>query len=107
MPLQPEVNSVSTPEKPVADRAKSAAPVQGKQVQGEGDYDSARKFDADARRFLDSADVPDLARRAAPHSKEEATKLKEAEDIGRSHAKGGKEATARPQQPESSQKSSR
>jgi hypothetical protein len=55
--------------------------------QGEGDYESARKFDEDARKFIKSADVSDLARRAAPGSKEEAATLKQAEEIGRSHAK--------------------
>ena len=38
--------------------------------QGEGDYESARKYDDDTREFLKSADVPDLARRAAPASKD-------------------------------------
>ncbi len=98
---------MSTPEKPTADSVKGATPASGKQVQGEGDYESARRFDADERRFVDSADIPELARRAAPRSKEEAAKLKEAEDIGRSHAAGGKQAAAKPQQTESSPKSSR
>jgi hypothetical protein len=91
-PSVQEAGSMSTPEKPEqpsADRAKSDPPVQG-----EGDYESARRFDADARRFLDSADVPELARRAAPRSKEEAAQLKEAEAVGRSHAVGGKEEAA-------------
>jgi hypothetical protein len=64
--------------------------------QGEGDYESARKFDEDARNFIKSADVSDLARRAAPGSKEEAAKLKEAEEKGRSHAVGGRGAESWP-----------
>jgi hypothetical protein len=55
------------------------------QVQGEGDYESARRFRKDTEEFLKKADVPDLARRAAPHSKEEAEELKKAEEVGRSH----------------------
>ncbi len=74
---------MSTNQKPPADREKKTAP----QIQGEGDYESARKYDADTREFLESADVTDLARRAAPGSKEEAAQLKQAEEIGRSHAK--------------------
>ena len=64
--------------------------------QGEGDYQSARKFDADTQEFLKKADVPDLARRAAPASPQEAADLKKAEDIGRSHAVGGKAAESWP-----------
>lgn len=64
--------------------------------QGEGDYESARKYDEDARKFVKSADVDDLARRAAPGSKAEADKLKEAEEIGRSHAVGGRGAESWP-----------
>jgi hypothetical protein len=54
-------------------------------VQGEGDYESARRFREDEENFLKKADVPDLARRAAPHSKQEAEELEKAEEVGRSH----------------------
>jgi hypothetical protein len=60
-------------------------PVATEKVQGEGDYTSARRFDQDEREFLKHADVPDLARRAAPKSKQEAEELEKAEQIGRSH----------------------
>lgn len=79
---------MSTNEKPSVDREKQTA----SQVQGEGDYESTRKYNKDTEHFLESADVSKLARKAAPASKEEAAKLKEAEDIGRSHAVGGKDA---------------
>ncbi len=55
-------------------------------IQGEGDYEATRRFDADAKRFLKKADVPDLARRAAPKSKEEADELQKAEELGRSRS---------------------
>jgi hypothetical protein len=62
-------------------------------IQGEGDYEATRRFDKDAERFLKNADVPELAKRAAPKSKEEAAELEKAEQIGRSHsAATGKEA---------------
>jgi hypothetical protein len=64
------------------EQAKPAAPAK---VQGEGDYEATRRFDQDEREFLKHADVPDLARRAAPKSKQEAEELEKAEQIGRSH----------------------
>lgn len=82
---------MSSNEKPPAEREPGAA-----KVQGEGDYESARKYDADTRKFIKSNDVSDLAHRAAPGSKEEAAKLKEAEEIGRSHASGGRGAESWP-----------
>jgi hypothetical protein len=65
-----------------SDQAKSTATPQ---VQGEGDYAATRRFDKDEREFLKHADVPELAKRAAPKSKEEAEELEKAEEIGRSH----------------------
>jgi hypothetical protein len=67
-------------EKPPVDKTNSQS-----QVQGEGDYESARRFRKDSEDFLKKADVQDLARRAAPHSKEEAEELEKAEEVGRSH----------------------
>jgi hypothetical protein len=67
-------------EKPPVDKANSQS-----QVQGEGDYESARRFRKDSEDFVKKADVPELARRAAPHSEEEAEELKKAEEVGRSH----------------------
>lgn len=64
------------------DKAKSTATPN---VQGEGDYEATRRFDKDEREFLEHADVPELARRAAPKSKQEAEELEKAEQIGRSH----------------------
>jgi hypothetical protein len=67
-------------EKP-SEQTKPAAPTK---VQGEGDYESTRRFDEDEREFLKHADVPDLARRAAPKTQQEAEELAKAEEIGRS-----------------------
>jgi hypothetical protein len=61
-------------------------PPKSPKIQGEGDYESTRRFRADTERFLKDADVPELARQAAPKSKEEAAELKKAEEIGRSHS---------------------
>ncbi|HEV2701838.1 MAG TPA: hypothetical protein VGV09_09425 [Steroidobacteraceae bacterium] len=65
-----------------SDNAKSTATAP---VQGEGDYEATRRFDEDEREFLKHADVPELAKRAAPKSKEEAAEMEKAEQIGRSH----------------------
>jgi len=68
-----------------AEKPSAGQPDSQSKVQGEGDYESARRFRKDSEEFLKKADVPDLARRAAPHSKEEAEELKQAEAVGRSH----------------------
>ncbi len=73
-----EMNSMSTNEKPAVD--KSTTPSR---IQGEGDYESSRKYRKDTEQFLETADVPDLARKAAPKSKQEAEELNKAEAIGR------------------------
>lgn len=76
--------------------AADSKPGSSQKVQGEGDYQSTRRFRADAERFLKDADVPELARRAAPKSKEEAAELKKAEEIGRSHSADARESHAKP-----------
>jgi hypothetical protein len=91
-----EIIAVSTNEKPPVDKDNQKQPAP--KNQGEGDYESARKYDEDTRNFIKTADVSDLARRAAPGSKEEAAKLKEAEEIGRSHAIGGRGAESWPKE---------
>ncbi len=67
-------------------------PKASPKIQGEGDYESTRRFDNDEQRFLKTADVPDLARKAAPKSKDEAAELKKAEEIGRSHRADAEES---------------
>jgi hypothetical protein len=64
--------------------SEKAKPAGTAKVQGEGDYESTRRFDADEQEFLKHADVPDLARRAAPKTKQEAEEMAKAEEIGRS-----------------------
>lgn len=57
-------------------------------VQGEGDYESARRYDRDLKKYLDKADVERAARAAEPRTEEEAEDLEAAEDEGRRHARG-------------------
>ena len=57
-------------------------------VQGEGDYDAARRYDKAAREFAESGQVDEAAREARPDSAEQAEELRRAEREGQSHAKG-------------------
>jgi hypothetical protein len=56
-------------------------------VQGEGDYDAARRYRRRTEEFVATHDVPATARAAAPSSASEEKGMLEAEKVGRSHAK--------------------
>ena len=58
------------------------------EVQGEGDYEAARRYDKAARKFAESGKVEPAAHEAAPESAAEADEMKRAEDAGKSHSKG-------------------
>jgi len=58
------------------------------EVQGEGDYEAARRYDKAARDFAESGKVEPAAHEAAPESAAQAEEMKQAEDIGKSHSKG-------------------
>ena len=60
-------------------------------VQGEGDYEAARRYRKDVHDFVNSADIDKAAHDAAPHSPDEQREMTEAERAGRSHSKAGKE----------------
>jgi hypothetical protein len=74
-------------------------------VQGEGDYESARKYNKQARAFAESGKVEQAAEAAAPRTQQEQDELLRAEAEGRSHAKGqagaAKDAAAQARVPES------
>jgi hypothetical protein len=57
-------------------------------VQGEGDYESAKRFDDDEVAFVKSGRVDKAARDAEPKSQVEADEMKKAEEIGKSRSKG-------------------
>jgi len=57
-------------------------------VQGEGDYEAARRYDRDQREFVQSGRVDQAARDARPQDREQADEMARAEDEGRSHSKG-------------------
>tara|TARA_R110002049_G_scaffold234288_1_gene407523 strand:+ start:24 stop:335 length:312 start_codon:yes stop_codon:yes gene_type:complete len=56
-------------------------------VQGEGDYDSAKKYNQSTRDFVDSGKVEKAAKQSAPRNAKEKTEMRQAEAEGRSHAK--------------------
>ena len=60
-------------------------------VQGEGNYDAARRYRKDVKEFLDKDEVEKAAHDAAPKSPDEQREMDEAERTGRSRSKGGKE----------------
>lgn len=62
-------------------------PAEGDGLQGEGNYDAARRHRASAEKFVRSGGVEPAARDAAPHSAEEARDMRDAEEAGKRHAK--------------------
>lgn len=64
------------------------------EVQGEGDYVSARKYGEDLRRHVATHDIEKEARDAAPRSEEEAEEMEDAEAEGRSRAVGDEQDPA-------------
>lgn len=60
-----------------------------KGVHGEGNYEATRDYDKRTKEYLESADVTEDARKAAPRSEEEAREMAQAEAAGKRHAKGG------------------
>ena len=69
-----------------AGRARASA-SNGNGVQGEGDYQAARRYEADVGNFVRSANIERAARAAAPQNEDEARELAEAEAAGRQRAK--------------------
>jgi len=64
--------------------------VKGKsegEVQGEGDYRAARRYNEATREFVEDEDVAEAARDAEPQSEREQQQLERAEQAGRQRAK--------------------
>lgn len=60
----------------------------GADLQGEGNYDAARRHRESVEEFVASGQVDAAARDAAPNDEAEARELEAAEVAGKSHAKG-------------------
>jgi hypothetical protein len=63
-------------------------------IQGEGDYRSAREFDQKERAFVRSHDTHKIAEDAAPQDANEAAELERAEREGKTHARPDPETGA-------------
>jgi len=59
-----------------------------KALQGEGNYDAARRYRKDVEGFVAHEDIERAAKAAKPGNKQEARELAKAEEKGRSRAKG-------------------
>ena len=67
-------------------QAKAQGPT-GSKVQGEGDYDAARRYDEKTREHVKSHDIEQEARDAEPASRGEERDMERAEQIGKQRAK--------------------
>ena len=63
-------------------------PSDKSKVQGEGDYEAARRFRKAENEFVQSGKVDEGVRKAPPESAEVERDLEKAEEIGKSHSKG-------------------
>jgi hypothetical protein len=69
------------------DMAARGGASNGNGVQGEGDYQAARRYEADVGNFVRSANIERAARAAAPQNEDEARELADAEAAARQRAK--------------------
>jgi hypothetical protein len=60
-------------------------------VQGEGDYEAARRYRQEVKDFVDKANIDKAAHEAAPKSSDDQREMSDAERVGKSHSKAGKE----------------
>lgn len=84
---------MTTPSDPKQDQRTGQSPQQpsanaSADMQGEGNYDAARRHRSSTERFIEQGKVEQAAKDAAPDSPAEAQDLKAAEQAGRRHAKG-------------------
>ena len=75
-------NQLKTGQQPKTGQAK------GREVQGEGDYKAARRYNEATREFVKEEDVAGAARDAEPQSAGEEQQIERAEQAGRAARKG-------------------
>ena len=73
-------------------------PGSDKELQGEGNYDAARRYDKATREFVEAGKVDPAARAARPANPQQAENLERAEEAGKAHAKG-EDPALRPAKP--------
>jgi hypothetical protein len=60
---------------------------------GEGNYKATRDYNQRTKEFVGSGKVDEAAAKAKPKNEQEARELKQAEETGKSHAKGEGKST--------------
>ena len=75
------------------------------EVQGEGDYKAARRYNEATREFVKEEDVAGAARDAEPQSASEEQQLERAEQAGRQRAKDEDPLLDRPEDIETNKRS--
>jgi hypothetical protein len=81
----PSTSGANTAHRPKSDAKPAAASKDG--VQGEGNYEAAREFNAAERKFVASGKVAAAAGAAAPKSEAERQAMFAAEEEGKRRAK--------------------
>jgi len=76
------------PNRPQPADKVQAGEAQGDKIQGEGNYEAARRYRDGVNEFLAHADVADIAHKAAPASPLEARELALAAEKGKLRSKG-------------------
>ncbi len=66
----------------------------GSKVQGEGDYEAARRHRGKLKSFIATHDVEKVARAAAPKSSAEARSMEKAEASGKARSRAKPKSTA-------------
>jgi hypothetical protein len=56
---------------------------------GEGNYKASKEYNDATKKFVDAGKVDEAAQKAKPQSADEARQMEQAEQEGKSHAKGG------------------
>jgi hypothetical protein len=82
MVLSPTIAKESNMSDPKGSKAKDP------EMQGEGNYTAARRYDEATTDFVKAGKVDDAARSARPKTQAEADEMQKAEQVGKSHAKG-------------------
>ena len=80
-------------------KQQEAASVAGKQY-GEGSYSGTRQYNEGLKEHVEHHDIEREARNAAPRSADEAQELEDAERVGRSRARDGRQSPDEPENEE-------
>jgi hypothetical protein len=67
---------------------KGSGKADDPEMQGEGNYTAARRYDEATTEFVKAGKVDEAASKARPKTEAEADEMKKAEQAGKSHAKG-------------------